>query len=133
MAISFEKALGVFEPALKLRAQRAEVLANNLANADTPGFKARDFDFHSALAEAAGQSSSFTMSKTAPGHLDTDGDGLAGPELGYRTPHQPSIDGNTVEDQIEHAEFMKNALEFQASFMLLNKKFKGLSKALTGQ
>lgn len=51
----------------------------------------------------------------------------------YRTPHQPSIDGNTVEEQIEHAEYMKNALAFQASFTFLNSKFKGLNTALRGE
>ncbi|MDO3385085.1 flagellar basal body rod protein FlgB [Gilvimarinus sp. SDUM040013] len=132
MAISFDQALGVFEPALKLRSQRAEVLANNLANADTPGFKARDFDFSGALAEAS-KSQPFAMAKTANAHMNAFGADASAHSLAYRTPHQPSIDGNTVEDQVEHAEFMKNALEFQTSFMMLNKKFKGLSKALTGQ
>ncbi|MBU2887260.1 flagellar basal body rod protein FlgB [Gilvimarinus agarilyticus] len=132
MAISFDQALGAFEPALKLRSQRAEVLANNLANADTPGFKSRDFDFHSALAKAAGNMPG-ALAKTDEGHLNIHGSSSGSPGLDYRTPHQPSVDGNTVEDQVEHAEFMKNALEFQTSFMLLNKKFKGLSKALTGQ
>lgn len=132
MAISFDQALGVFEPALKLRSQRAEVLANNLANADTPGFKARDFDFSAALARASG-SQNFAMAKTANGHMNAYGADSSEQALGYRTPHQPSIDGNTVEDQVEHAEFMKNTMEFQTSFMMLNRKFKGLSKALTGQ
>ena len=136
MAISFSEALGVHESALKLRARRAEVLANNLANADTPGFKARDMDFKAELdriARPADSSSNISLSKTQSGHLD--GNGLAGGDvaLGFRIPNQSSIDGNTVEDQVEHAAFMKNALDFQASFMLLNKKFKGLSSAITGQ
>ncbi|WP_020209443.1 flagellar basal body rod protein FlgB [Gilvimarinus chinensis] len=133
MAISFQQALGIHEPALALRARRAEVLANNLANADTPGFKARDFDFNSVLAEHTGSARSVSMAKTAQGHLQVTNGSPSSQHLMYRTPQQPSIDGNSVEDQVEHAEFMKNALDFQASFMMLNKKFKGLSKALTGQ
>ncbi|MCP8898639.1 flagellar basal body rod protein FlgB [Gilvimarinus xylanilyticus] len=132
MAISFNDALGIHEPALALRARRAEVLANNLANSDTPGFKARDFDFNAALQAQSGNSG-FAMAKTSSRHIQGQGDSSLGDGLLYRTPHQPSIDGNTVEDQVEHAEFMKNALDFQASFTMLNKKFKGLSKALTGQ
>ena len=136
MAISFSQALGIHEPALQLRSRRAEVLANNLANADTPGFKARDMDFKAELnrhSRGAGNELNVSLSKTQSGHLD--GGGMAGGDvtLGFRGPHQRSVDGNTVEDQVEHAAFMKNALDFQASFMMLNKKFKGLSSAITGQ
>lgn len=131
MTISFDSALGVHEQAFKLRARRAEVLANNLANADTPGFKARDVDFK-ALLNSASQSS-MPLARTARGHLPGNGAAAGELPLAYRTPHQMSVDGNTVEDQVEHAEFMKNALAYQASFTMLNSKFKGLSKALTGQ
>lgn len=131
MPISFNQALGVHESALKLRAQRAEVLANNLANADTPGFKARDFDFKAMLTKGH-ESSDISMQTTSAGHIGGGSQGFMDAELLYRTPNQPSIDGNTVEDQVEHAAFMKNALDFQASFMLLNGKFKGLTKALRG-
>lgn len=136
MAISFSEALGVHESALKLRARRAEVLANNLANTDTPGFKARDMDFKAELnrhMHAGGNRSSVSLSKTQAGHLDGSGTAGADAQLGFRIPQQSSIDGNTVEDQVEHAAFMKNALEFQASFMLLNQRFKGLSGAISGQ
>src|SRR5690606_1715019 len=127
----FDSALGIHESAFKLRARRAEVLANNLANADTPGFKARDVDFKAMLNKAAG--GQLPLEQTASGHLPLNGSAGEDFALAYRTPHQMSIDGNTVEDQVEHAEFMKNALAYQASFTLLNSKFKGLSKALTGQ
>ncbi len=131
MTISFDSALGVHEQAFKLRARRAEVLANNLANADTPGFKARDVDFKALLNKA--EQSQIPLAQTARGHLPVNGAAGSDLPLAYRTPHQMSVDGNTVEDQVEHAEFMKNALAYQASFTLLNSKFKGLSKALTGQ
>lgn len=133
MAISFESALGIHEAALKVRGQRAEVLASNLANADTPNYKARDLDFRQMLASQTGGQGSFAMEATDARHLNVAGGGLEDPELLYRTPYQPSIDGNTVEDHVEHAEYMKNALRFQASFTFLNSKFKGLTSALRGQ
>lgn len=132
MPISFNQALGVHESALKLRAQRAELLSNNLSNADTPGFKARDIDFTAQLMKSHENTMSVTMKTTTAAHMGADVEGFMGANLLYRTPNQPSIDGNTVEDQVEHAAFMKNALDFQASFMLLNNKFKGLTKALRG-
>lgn len=136
MAITFSDALGISETALKLRSRRAEVLANNLANTDTPGFKARDMDFKAELARQSGATShggGVALQQTQSGHLSGNLAGDGGLELGFRVPHQSSVDGNTVEDQVEHAAFMKNALDFQASFMLLNKKFKGLSGAIKGQ
>ena len=136
MAISFSEALGIHEPALQLRARRAEVLANNLANADTPGFKARDMDFKAELARqysAAERHFDVAVNKTHAGHLAGGASSAGDVSLGFRVPQQSSVDGNTVEGQVEHAAFMKNALDFQASFMMLNKKFKGLSSAISGQ
>jgi flagellar basal-body rod protein FlgB len=133
MAISFESALGIHESALKLRGRRAEVLANNLANADTPNFKARDLDFRQALARETGADSSFSMRATHGRHLSLGTTAHSGAEVLYRTPHQPSIDGNTVEEQVEHSEYMKNALQLQASFTFLNSRFKGLMSALRGE
>lgn len=130
MAISFDSALGIHESALKLRGQRAQVLANNLANADTPNFKARDLDFKQVLARQSGADSSFSMRATHDRHLTAVGQGES--ETLYRVPQQPSIDGNTVEEQVEHGEYMKNALQLQASFTFLNSRFKGLTSALRG-
>ncbi len=132
MSISFESALGIHESALRLRGQRAGVLANNLANIDTPNFKARDLDFKQILNQKVTESNTFNMQATNERHMAV---GLAfgeDPDMLYRTPQQPSIDGNTVEDQIEHAEYMKNALAFQASFQFLNSKFQGLKSAIRG-
>ncbi len=134
MAISFDSALGNHEAAFKLRAQRAELLAENMANVDTPNYKAKDLNFRQALARETGEGSQFGMATTHQGHLSTDqGSETGHPDVQYRVPNQPSIDGNTVEEQIEHAEYMKNALDFQASFTFLNSKFKGLNTALRGQ
>lgn len=130
MAISFSNALGIHEQALNVRSQRAEVLANNLANADTPGFKARDFDFKAALNQAS--NNQVKVQTTQGGHIDGVGTSPA-QELLYRTPLQPSLDGNTVDSQMELSAYMRNAMDFQSSFQFLNSKFQGLSKAIKGE
>lgn len=136
MAISLDKALGIHQPALEARVKRAEVLANNLANADTPGFKARDIDFSAMMQKAQQELSGLGMEKTHERHMDLDaGSGSMAPdsELLYRVPHQPSVDGNTVDSQQEQSRFMRNAMEYQASFQFLNGKVTGLKKAISGQ
>lgn len=136
MAISFQQALGVHEQALTLRTKRAEVLANNLANVDTPGFKARDINFLDVLREQAGKSSSgdLAMSGTRANHLNVQGSSSGmQPTLQYRIHHQASLDNNTVDAHAEQAEFSRNALDFQASFRFLDGKFKGLMTALRGE
>lgn len=133
MAINFNNALGVHEQAVNLRIQRAEVLANNLANADTPGFKARDIDFRAALGAAEADSQGLAMARTSERHIDAGAAMTERAALLYRNPYQPSLDGNTVDAQQEQARFMRNAMDFQASFQFLNSKFTGLTKAITGQ
>ncbi len=132
-SISFANALGVHEAALKVRGQRAAVLANNLANADTPNFKARDVDFKSLLADKVGASDQLSMRSTQQSHMAISSMEAGNEALMYRTPMQPSIDGNTVEEQVEHAAYMKNSMDFQASFTFLNSKFKGLMTAIRGE
>ena len=100
MAISFEQALGPHAEALALRSQRVGVLANNLANADTPGFQARDIDFRQALAaRLAEPAAAGGLQTTHARHLPPGGQSLAA-ELAYRIPTLPSEDGNTVETQV---------------------------------
>lgn len=133
MSLNFDRALGIHEKALAFRAERATVLANNIANADTPNYKARDIDFASVLeAQQSGNGQPFQAARTHERHLSVEGfiDQAAG--LRYRTPYQPSIDGNTVETQAEQARYAENALDFQASFTFLNSKLKGLMTALRG-
>lgn len=132
MSISFESALGIHESALRVRGQRAGVLANNLANIDTPNYKARDLDFKAILNQTTTESNRFNMQATNDRHITLGSAFGEDSDLLYRTPQQPSIDGNTVEDQIEHAEYMKNTLAFQASFQFLNSKFQGLKTAIRG-
>lgn len=133
MAISFDKALGIHPQAIELRVQRAELMANNLANADTPGFKARDIDFRAALAQETNKlDGQLGMSSTQSGHIESQSMSSSA-EVLYRNPLQPSLDGNTVDTQQELAEFTKNVLDYQASFRFLNGKFNSLSKAIKGE
>lgn len=132
MAINFNKAFGIHEFALNLKAERAEVLANNLANADTPNFKARDIDFSKALKSA--QSYRHTgLTKTNEMHMDSN-IGSEVPGLSYRIPLQPDTgDGNSVEAQIEQTKFAENAMQYQASLTFLNGRIKGLLSAIKGE
>jgi flagellar basal-body rod protein FlgB len=130
-ALGFSNSLGIHDNALLVRAQRSEVLANNLANADTPGFKARDIDFQAILRGEVQRSQSVDMNRTNEGHIA--GKSSGGADLFFRNPYQPSIDGNTVDSNVENAEFTKNAMSYNASFDFLNRKFKGLTSAIRGQ
>lgn len=131
MAIGFQQALGIHDQALALHSRRAEVLANNIANADTPGYQARDLDFRRILTSAT--KGGMSLNTTNDRHLPAGGRLSPGDGLRYRIPLQPSIDGNTVDLQIEQAEYAKNALRFQTSFTFLNSKLRGLSKAIKGE
>ena len=131
MPINFDSALGVHEDALLLRAKRSEVIANNIANADTPNFKARDMDFEAALREAQAPTQMKQVT-THSGHMQGFIGEDAAADLMYRIPNQPSLDGNTVELQEEMARFTDNAVRFQSSFTMLNSKFVGLKKAIKG-
>ncbi|MBU2917885.1 MAG: flagellar basal-body rod protein FlgB [Psychrosphaera sp.] len=130
MAISLDKAFGIHQHALLVRSERAEVLSSNIANADTPGYKAKDIDFASALANAK-NSQSYRMSKTHSKHFDLSVE--IDTSQKYRNPNQPDTgDGNTVDVQVERNMFMQNSMEYQTSLQFLNGKIKGLNKALTG-
>lgn len=129
MPFDLDAALGVHAQALSLRSRRAEVLAANLANVDTPGYKARDLDFAAELERAA--LPAVTLTRTAAGHLGADPD--TGGVLKYRVPVQPSLDGNTVDGQLEHAEFAKNAIAYQASLQFLDSRIAGIRRALSGE
>src|SRR5690606_12779491 len=134
MSISFDKALGIHEKALGFRAQRAEVLANNIANADTPNYKARDLDFSAVLAAQSSQNQgSFGVAVTSNRHIAAEGMEIPDPPLRFRPPHHASLDQNSVDMQVEQATYAENAIDFQASFTLHNSKFKGLMSALRGE
>jgi len=132
MAINFDSALGIHEDALKFRARRAEVLANNIANADTPNYKAQDVDFRTVL-EGTTAGSSLSLQRTDGGHQSEFLSPDAAADLMFRIPNQPSVDGNTVETQEEMARYTDNAIRYQASFQFLNSKFQGLTRAIKGE
>lgn len=134
MANNIDSYLGIHPAALKLRSQRTEMIANNLANADTPGFKARDLDFKSALAAAGSKDTSMSLATTRTGHIAVNDvqSALSGQQL-YRVPLAPSLDGNTVDAQLEQSAFAENAVRYQASLNFLSSKFRALMTAITGQ
>ncbi|MFN0314237.1 MAG: flagellar basal body rod protein FlgB [Burkholderiales bacterium] len=114
--------------ALNLRTARSEVLAANIANADTPQYKARDFSFATALKSAG--DARFSMALTSERHLS--GRSTVSPALQYRIPVQASIDGNTVELDTELAQFSNNAIGFQADLAFMNRKIHGMVAAIQG-
>lgn len=128
--------IGVHAQALQLRARRGELLAKNLANADTPGYKARDIDFRKALASAAQPGAPLRLSTTNGEHLRAGAANTGGTDTGalqYRVPLAPPLDGNTVDAQVEQAAFAENAVRYQATLNFLNARFRGLMTAITGQ
>lgn len=132
MSLSFDRALGIHGDALQVRSRRMELLASNVANADTPQYKARDLDFRQVLKQLH-QPDQLGMSRTHMAHLDTGTtQGALGGEPLYRVPNQPSLDGNTVDPQLEQATFAENAVQYQASLDFLSDKFVGLRNAFRG-
>lgn len=126
------------EAALSLRSQRQELLASNIANADTPNYKARDIDFASALqgvlartAPPAGQ-----LATTAPGHIPRgapDGSTLPdGTPVQYRGVVQGSVDGNTVDMDVERNQFADNALRYEAGITMINQQIRAMMAAIQG-
>ena len=126
--------LGCDQRALALRAYRQEVLAANIANADTPHYKARDLDFKASLQGAmGGRGGPLDLVRTAPRHLPV-GDGApAGAKLLYRTETQSSVDGNTVDMDVERAAFAENAVQYEAGITFVNQMLRNIQSALQGQ
>lgn len=133
MSSSIDNALAFQQQALGLRAHRQQILAGNIANADTPHYKARDFDFSSALKNAmAGRASGdLPMSTTSAGHLQN-GVNAGMPTLMYRKEMQSSVDGNTVSMDIERAQFSENAMQYEAGVRFISGKLKTLMSAVQG-
>jgi flagellar basal-body rod protein FlgB len=124
------------QQSLNLRAYRAEVLASNLANDDTPNYKAVDFDFGKALSSAQSQQqgAGLSMTRTSAAHLDGVAGGAADgkPALAYRHSVQPSLDGNSVDMDVERAAFTDNSLRYQSTLTFLNRRITGLADAIKG-
>lgn len=122
--------------ALLLRAERTRVLAGNIANADTPHYKARDFDFAATLAQATGVGGAKTaapIARTQAGHLPAAGGAVPPPALLYRTPLQTSLDANTVDLDLERAAFADNTVRYEASLRFINGQIRTLMTAINGQ
>jgi flagellar basal-body rod protein FlgB len=129
MAINFDSALGIHPQVLALREKRGEMLAANMANADTPGYKARDMDFKSMLNQNLQLAQ--PMERTQTNHISTQQS--FGAHVLYRNPSQASLDGNTVEANVEQAKYAENAVQYQASLQFVGGKFNNLMMALRGQ
>ena len=131
---------GIHAEAMSVQRKRMEVLSANIANSDTPGFQARDVDFASTLASVIkrdSQGASRTLTTDAR-HIPMNPNLNVGPagdgsRLAYRVPMQPSVDGNTVDVQIEQAKFAEAALHYQASLQFADGRIRGLMTAITGQ
>ena len=136
MPLSLDQYVSVHATALDVRARRGELIANNLANADTPGYQARDIDFRQAMARAAGETptSGVHLSTTQAGHIGgaASADATGSPDLKFRTPLAPALDGNTVDTQLEQSAFAENAVRYQATLTFLNSKFRTLITAIMG-
>lgn len=132
MALKLDSYFATHANALAVRGRRAELLANNLANADTPGYKARDIDFAAAMKAVAAGSAPAAPTPRAPSMPGQSQDVLA-PYIKYRLPAQPTLDGNSVDIDAERAAFADNAVHYQASLTFLNGRIKSLMLALTGQ
>ena len=130
MALNLDSYFGIHAKALVARDQRASQLANNLANVNTPNYKAMDVDFNELLtATMAGNSQQ--MGVTSPNHINSNAD--FGANLKYRTSAHVSLDGNTVDKDIETAAFARNALNYQASLSFLSTKIKSMMTAIKGE
>lgn len=135
MLDKLDSSLRFNQEALNLRARRQEILASNIAHADTPGYKARDLDFNSALSKAVDRTRSggaLPMTGTSPGHLagSPASVGDDDPDLLFRTPAQSSIDGNTVEMDVERVNFADNAMRYEMNLTLLSARIKGMLAAI---
>lgn len=126
-----DSAFGVYPQALAFRSQRNAVLAANIANSDTPDFKARDYNFKDALKDVV-NGQNLKMTTTHSKHAISSGDEDFG-ALMYRVPTRYSVNGNTVESEVEQAAYSENAVHYQTSLQFLNGAISGLRLAIKGQ
>lgn len=125
--------LQFYQTALSVRQERQEILASNIANADTPHYKARDLDFATAMQQALSERQRIadtSLTLTSARHIPAQAQSQAPAELLYRVPVQPSMDGNTVEMDVERMQFADNTMHYQSSINILSQRIKGLMAAL---
>lgn len=139
MTNKLDNHLNFHSSALSIRSQRQQLLASNIANADTPNYKAKDINFNEALKSALGQGqSSAKLNVTNLGHFNAQGivganSSSNGVEPQFRKEIQGSVDGNTVDMDVERNEFTENALRYEASLTMINMQIRGLLSAIQGQ
>lgn len=135
MGNRIDDALRFQQAALGLRAQRQQLIASNIANADTPNYKARDVDFKSALTSALGGKGGgqIPLAQTSAKHLQAAGNTALNSHVQYRAEIQSSADGNTVNPDIERAQFAENAVQYEATLTFINSQLRGLQSAIQGQ
>lgn len=123
------QSLDVFSKALSLRTQRHQLLASNVANADTPQYKARDFDFSRAMQNAmSGRTGGLAMNTTAAGHLSSGSAGSA--QIQFRREVQSAVDGNTVDMDVERAQMAENAMHYEILTKLVSDRLQGMRAAI---
>lgn len=120
------------QKALGLRAVRQELLSGNIANADTPGFKAQDFNFSRAMQNALSpRQMRSSLTTTAPRHIESsDFRSITSVPAQYRVPQQPSIDGNTVDMDTERVQFVDNSIRYDAGLTFINGQIRSLLSAI---
>ncbi len=130
MVSRLDESFSFFQKAIDLRGVRQQVLASNIANADTPNYKARDFDFSSELKNAFSRNGGM-LQTTDPHHMQPASNAL-GVKLKYSMPYQASLDGNTVEMDVERNKYVNNAIRYEADLTVLTNKIKTMLSAITG-
>ena len=133
MISKLDKELNFHHQALSLRAARQELLSSNVANADTPNFKAKDIDFASVLHEKLSLTTNLNkvgLNTTSSMHINSAAQGVFGDNILYRVPLQPSADGNTVDMDMERTRFADNAIKYDASITFITTEFRSLTSAM---
>lgn len=132
MAISINNAFGIHENAMHLQSRRAQLLSQNLANSDTPGYKAKDIDFKQTLKSVSNGSMNKALKTTQGRHIQPQGF-FMGVESMYRQPTQSSLDGNTVEPHVEMGEFTENSMRYLMTLRIMSGKINGMLSAIRGE
>lgn len=135
MSFSSSSIFGIHEYALNVRSSRAEILASNIANADTPGYKAQDIDFQTALKNAQAERVSGTnLASTSDKHISIGNNNPLLSAIQFRDAFQPDTgDGNTVDVDVERMAYTQNSLEYQTSLEFLNGRINSLRKVIAGE
>jgi flagellar basal-body rod protein FlgB len=131
MSNILDNMFGLSSQALDVWQRRSEVIASNIANADTPNYQARDVDFRQVLQQASGEATP-TLSLSAPTSGQLSAPSESADNLKYRVPLQPSMDGNTVDAQVEQSAFASNMVHYQASLSFINSTIQQLRLAING-